>query len=65
MVCNKWSDPWWGGAPGPAIDPANPPLYESEATFLDRNGMLVKGERARLKPEDFAPESVDVGDDDE
>jgi hypothetical protein len=56
---------WWGGAPGPAIDPANPPLYESEATFLDRNGMLVKGERARLKPEDFAPESVDVDDDDE
>jgi hypothetical protein len=25
---------WWGGASGPAIDPKNPPLFESQATFL-------------------------------
>src|SRR5580704_9836961 len=22
---------WWGGAPGPAVDPNNPPLVESQA----------------------------------
>jgi hypothetical protein len=35
----------WPGAPGPAIDPANPPLIESEATFLDRHGFLTAAER--------------------
>ena len=67
-LADKTEDRTWPGKPlasGMAVDPANPPLFESQATFLDRHDMLVKGERARLKPEDFAPEAVAVDDDDE
>jgi hypothetical protein len=55
----------WHGAPGPAIDPANPPVIESEATFLDRHGFLTAAERAKLTDDDFAPEAIDAGDDDD
>jgi hypothetical protein len=55
---------WWPGAPGPAIDPANPPLIESQATFLARHDMFVRGEREKLAEDDYSPESIDVGDDD-
>jgi hypothetical protein len=40
-------------------DPRNPPKYESEATFLDRNGLLLPAERRRLRPADFAPVTVE------
>ena len=62
-LADKTEDRTWPGKPlasGMAVDPNNPPLFESEATFLDRHDMLVKGERARLKPEDFEPEAIDV-----
>jgi hypothetical protein len=39
----------------PAVDPANPPKYESSATYLDRHGLLLPGERRRLRAADFAP----------
>lgn len=42
----------------PAIDPDDPPTYESQAAYLDRLGLLLPGERRRLKPADFEPESV-------
>ena len=42
----------------PAVDPANPPRYESEATYLDRLGFLLPGERKRLTAADFQPEKI-------
>lgn len=42
----------------PALDPRDPPMYESEATYLDRLGLLLRGERRRLTTEDFELESV-------
>ena len=45
---------------GEAISPANPPIFESQATFLDRHGLLEPGERDRLPADAFAPEALDV-----
>ncbi|SRR5216683_2755907 len=56
---------WWGEAPGPAVDPANPPIFESQATFLDRHDMFLPGERRRLTAADFTPEEITVDDDDD
>jgi hypothetical protein len=43
---------------GVAIDPDNPPIYESQASYLERHGLFLPGERRRLKPADFEPERV-------
>ena len=45
---------------GKAIDPEDPPAYESEAAYLDRNGLLTTGEKTYLNkhPELLAPEKV-------
>jgi len=67
-MADKTEDRTWPGKPlasGMAVDPANPPLFESEATFLDRHDMFLPGERRRLTEADFAPEAVEVDDDDE
>jgi hypothetical protein len=42
----------------PAFDPTDPPTYESVATYLERLGLLLAGERRRLKARDFEPEAV-------
>ncbi len=42
----------------PALDPENPPVYESEAAYLARLGLLLPGERKRLKKADFEPVSL-------
>jgi hypothetical protein len=42
----------------PPIDPSDPPVYESEASFLRRHGLLLKGERRRLRAADFLPEKI-------
>ena len=42
----------------PAIDPRNPPMYEAQATFLERHKLLLPGERRRLLAADFAPERI-------
>jgi hypothetical protein len=49
-----------GGAPDivTAVDPAFQPLFESQAAFLKRNGLLGSGELKRLSPADFEPEAV-------
>jgi hypothetical protein len=47
-----------GPLTGTPIDPANPPTFESQASYLDRHGLLFKGERARLGPSAFEPESI-------
>jgi hypothetical protein len=45
-------DPNFTGRP---LDPAHPPIYESEPAYLDRHNLLLPGERARLSERDFAP----------
>ncbi len=45
---------------GVAIDPENPPVYESQATYLERLGLLLPGERRRIEAVDFEPEAVDA-----
>src|SRR4051794_17065283 len=42
----------------PAIDPHAPPLFESQATFLERYRLLLPGERHRLSEADFKPERI-------
>ena len=40
-----------------ALDPNDPPVYESEATYLKRHGLLIGGEEERA---DFTPETIQV-----
>jgi hypothetical protein len=58
--------PEWQNRPfaGVAIDPLDPPRFESEASYLERLGLLLPGERRRLREEDFVPEVL-LPDDDE
>jgi hypothetical protein len=44
----------------PAVDPSNPPIFEAEATFLERHGLLLRGERERLSEADFRPVAIGV-----
>jgi hypothetical protein len=37
------------------IDWSDPPMFESEAAYLDRHGLLSAAERRRLRPADFEP----------
>lgn len=43
---------------GVAIDPNNPPRFESEAAFLKRFGLFLPGEERRLKKADYEPVSI-------
>jgi hypothetical protein len=51
---------------GVAVSRKDPPLFESEAAFLDRHGLFLPGERKRLGADDFEPVSlldiIDFGD---
>jgi len=38
------------------IDDADPPMFESQATFLKRHELFLPGEAKRLRRPDFAPE---------
>ena len=56
-----WSQPVAGDLHGerePSFDVADPPLFESQAAFLDRHGLLSPTERHRLSDADFAPERI-------
>jgi hypothetical protein len=46
------------------VDPADPPLVESEPSYLRRHGLLEPGEAKRLGPEAFDPVPVTVGNED-
>jgi hypothetical protein len=37
------------------FDPSDPPIFESQAAYLKRNGMLLRGEALRLTAKDFKP----------
>jgi hypothetical protein len=39
------------------IDFDDPPLFEAQASYLKRHGLLSKAEEKRLKPADFEPET--------
>jgi hypothetical protein len=56
--CHWITDHWLKFLPGQPIDPANPPMYESQANFLDRYNLLLPGERQRLRDVEFAPERI-------
>ena len=45
---------------GQAINPEDPPVYESEASYLERRGLLLPGDQARLSRADFEPEVLQV-----
>lgn len=47
-----------GDFAGVAIDPEDPPEFESEATYLDRLGLLLPGEKRRLRKADWESEVV-------
>ena len=46
------------GAGLAVYDVNDPPVYESQASFLKRHKLFVNGEEKRLPPESFAPEVV-------
>jgi len=46
-------------------DPANPPQFESQATYLRRHNLLEPCEERRLRPKDYEPEIVSVEIEDE
>jgi len=54
-----------GHFPYQAIDPADPPVFESEANYLKRLNLFAPGEEARLTKADFADEVIGPEDDDE
>jgi hypothetical protein len=43
---------------GVPIDPNDPPVYEAQATYLERHDLFLPGERRRLRKADFEPEAV-------
>jgi hypothetical protein len=47
------------GFKGVAIDPDDPPRYESQATFLDRHGLFLAAERRRLTKADWEVELLE------
>ena len=48
---------------GPAIDSEDPPRYESQSSYLDRLGLLLPGEKRRLRKVDFEPELIEADSD--
>ena len=62
-IPTSWVEPRHADLYGPdfagvPIDPEDPPLYESQGTYLKRLGLLLPGERKRLSPDDFEPEFI-------
>lgn len=53
-----------GSFKGVPPDPRDPPTFESQASYLDRHGLFLSGERKRLGKRDFAPEAVVLPSDD-
>jgi len=43
-----------------AIDPENPPVFESQATYLKRHKILTKAEKNSLKLMDFETERIKI-----
>jgi hypothetical protein len=43
------------------LDPDDPPVFESQAAYLERHGLLMPGERERLRRSDLEPEALSIG----
>jgi hypothetical protein len=43
-----------------AVDPNKPPIYESQAAYLERHGLFLPGERERLTAKDFELVKLDA-----
>jgi len=43
---------------GVAIDPDDPPTFESQAAYLKRHGLFMAGEERRLKKADWEAEVI-------
>jgi hypothetical protein len=56
----SWRPDWWpfasNGFKGVAIDADDPPMFESQAAYLKRHGLLLAGEERRLKKADWKAE---------
>ncbi len=52
-IGTKYSE---GDFKGKAIDPNDPPIFESQAAYLKRLGLLTPAEQKRLTKKDYAPE---------
>ncbi len=60
---NLIGSPFHGGhLESRAIDPADPPRFESQAAYLERHCLLFANEKPRLKPADFQPEATTIED---
>jgi hypothetical protein len=46
---------------GDAIDPEDPPTYESQASYLERHGLFLPGEKKRLTKYDWLPDALIAG----
>jgi hypothetical protein len=44
---------------GVAIDDSDPPRFESESSYLDRLGLLLPGEKRRIKKDAWEPETME------
>jgi hypothetical protein len=53
-----WRRPGDGFSRGVPIDRRDPPRFESQASYLRRHGLLLPGERERLRPRDFWAEAI-------
>jgi len=53
----------WRGIPRQWFDVShvNPPVFESQASFLKRNQLFLPGEEAQLHPSDFSPQILPKG----
>jgi hypothetical protein len=49
-----------GDFKGVAPDGADPPVFESQASYLKRHNLLLPGEAARLTLEDFEPVELEI-----
>jgi hypothetical protein len=58
LIPCQWKE---GDFVGVAIDPSNPPKFESQAAYLKRQNLLEPGEAQRLKAKDFEPETIEPG----
>lgn len=58
IISTRWKP---GDFSGKAIDPDDPPLYESEAAYLQRHGLLTKIEKIHLEknPALLEPEKIE------
>ena len=62
-----WEINYYGDLRKTAVDPKDPPVFESETAYLLRHELLTPAERAYLKkhPELLEPERIEFNEDDE